>query len=68
MPAESKKQRKFMGMVHAVQTGQIAAPSREVAKVARTMKKSDAAEFARTKEKGLPVKKTHTGHLTKKNF
>jgi hypothetical protein len=57
MPAESKKQRRFMGMVHAVQTGEIAPPSAAVAEVARTMKPSDAREFAETKEKGLPTRK-----------
>lgn len=56
MPAESKKQRRFMGMVHAVQTGEIKAPSPEVARAAKTMKKSDAKDFAKTKEKGLPMK------------
>jgi hypothetical protein len=57
--AVSKKQQKFMGMVHAAQKGEKPA-SKEVAKVAKTMKKSDAEDFAATKHKGLPekVKKT----------
>jgi len=54
--AVSKKQQKFMGMVHATQKGE-KAPSKEVAKVAKTMKKSDAEDFAATKHKGLPEKK-----------
>jgi len=54
--AVSKKQQKFMGMVHATQKGE-KAPSKEVAKVAKTMKKSDAEDFASTKHKGLPEKK-----------
>jgi len=54
--ATSKKQQKFMGMVHATQKGE-KAPSKEVAKVAKTMKKSDAEDFASTKHKGLPEKK-----------
>lgn len=45
-----------MGMVHATQKGE-KAPSKEVAKVAKTMKKSDAEDFASTKHKGLPEKK-----------
>ena len=53
--AVSKKQQKFMGMVHATQKGE-KAPSKEVAKVAKTMKKSDAEDFASTKHKGLPEK------------
>ena len=51
--AESKAQQRFMGMVHAAQKGEKAA-SPEVAKVARSMKKSDAKDFAKTKHKGLP--------------
>ena len=54
--AVSKKQQKFMGMVHAAQKGE-KAPSKEVAKVAKTMKKGDAEDFASTKHKGLPEKK-----------
>jgi hypothetical protein len=53
--AVSKKQQKFMGMVHAAQKGEKPA-SKEVAKVAKTMKKSDAEDFAATKHKGLPEK------------
>jgi hypothetical protein len=53
--AVSKKQQKFMGMVHATQKGE-KAPSKEVAKVAKTMNKSDAKDFASTKQKGLPEK------------
>jgi len=54
--ASSKKQQKFMGMVHAAQKGEKPA-SKEVGKVARTMKKGDAEDFAATKHKGLPEKK-----------
>jgi hypothetical protein len=53
--AVSKKQQKFMGMVHAAQKGEKAA-SKEVGKVAKSMKKSDAKDFAATKHKGLPEK------------
>lgn len=54
--AVSKKQQRFMGMVHAAQKGEKPA-SKEVGKVAKTMKKSDAEDFAKTKHKGLPEKK-----------
>jgi hypothetical protein len=54
--AVSKKQQKFMGMVHAAQKGEKPA-SKEVAKTAKTMKKGDAEDFASTKHKGLPEKK-----------
>jgi len=54
--AVSKKQQKFMGMVHATQKGE-KAPSKEVAKVAKSMGKKDAEDFASTEHKGLPEKK-----------
>lgn len=51
--AVSQAQQKFMGMVHAAQKGAKPA-SPEVAKVAKTMGKKDARDFAATKHKGLP--------------
>ncbi|NBU82683.1 MAG: DUF3008 family protein, partial [Flavobacteriaceae bacterium] len=57
MPAVSKAQQRFMGMVHATQKGDIEAPSKEVEKAADSMKKSDAKDFASTKHKGLPMHK-----------
>jgi hypothetical protein len=53
--AVSKKQQKFMGMVHAAQKGEKPA-SKEVAKVAKEMPKKAAKDFASTKHKGLPEK------------
>jgi hypothetical protein len=58
--AVSKKQQKFMGMVHAAQKGGKPA-SGAVAKTAKTMKKGDAEDFASTKHKGLPEKKKPEG-------
>lgn len=55
--AVSQQQQKFMGMVHAMQKGEkIKGASPELKKVARTMKKSDVKDFAKTKHKGLPKK------------
>ena len=54
--AVSKKQQKFMGMVHAAQKGEKPA-SGAVAKVAKDMGKKDVKDFAATKHKGLPEKK-----------
>lgn len=54
MPAVSKAQQRFMGMVHSTQKGDIESPSKEVEKVADTMKKVDVKDFASTKHKGLP--------------
>ena len=56
MPAVSKAQQKFMGMVHAAQKGEKPA-SPAVAKVAASMKKKDAKDFASTPRSGLPAKK-----------
>jgi hypothetical protein len=53
--AVSKKQQRFMGMVHATQKGE-KAPSAAVSKVAKSMGKKDAKDFASTKHKGLPEK------------
>lgn len=56
MPAKSRSQQRFMGMVHNCQkTGKCA--SKEVAKTAKSMKKKDAEDFASTKHAGLPDKK-----------
>jgi hypothetical protein len=63
--AVSKKQQKFMGMVHAAQKGEKPA-SGAVAKTAKTMKKGDAEDFAGTKHKGLPEKKKPEGKKKEK--
>jgi hypothetical protein len=53
--AVSKKQQRFMGMVHAAQKGEKPS-SKAVGKVANSMKPKDTADFAKTKHKGLPDK------------
>lgn len=60
MPSVSKSQQRFMGMVRAVQKGDMKAPSKEVADAAKSMKKKDAKDFAKTKHKNLPEKKDAT--------
>ena len=57
MPAKSIKQQRFFGMVRAAQKGEMENPSSEVAQAAATMSKSDVKKFAKTKHKGLPMKK-----------
>tara|TARA_B100002019_G_scaffold80916_1_gene69850 strand:- start:316 stop:1161 length:846 start_codon:yes stop_codon:yes gene_type:complete len=57
MPAVSKAQQRFMGMVRATQKGEMKNPSPEVADAAASMTKKDAKDFASTKHKGLPEKK-----------
>ena len=57
MPAVSKKQQKFFGIVRAIQKGEMASTTPETAKVANDMKKKDVKDIASTKHKGLPEKK-----------
>jgi hypothetical protein len=57
MPAVSKAQQRFMGMVHAVQKGDMEAPSKEIEKAADSMSDKDAKDYASTSHKGLPNKK-----------
>ena len=54
MPAKSKAQQRFMGMVHAAQKGELDNPSAEVEKAADSMSDADAKDYASTKHKGLP--------------
>ena len=56
MPAVSKAQQRFMGMVHAAQKGDMENPSPEVEKAADSMSDKDAKDFASTSHKGLPDK------------
>ena len=57
MPAVSKKQQRFFGMVRAAQKGEMDNPSKEVLDVANDISMKDAKKFAKTKHKGLPEKK-----------
>ena len=59
MPALSKKQQKFMGIVRSIQKGEQPASkfSKDAQDVAKDMKKSSVKKFAGTKHKGLPMKK-----------
>ena len=56
MPAVSKKQQQFFGIVRAIQKGEQAPTTPETAKAAADIKKSDVKKFASTKHKGLPNK------------
>jgi hypothetical protein len=55
--ALSKSMQRFMGMVHAVQKGDMTAPSPAVAKAAKGMSMKAAHDYAATKHAGLPEKK-----------
>ena len=63
MPALSKKQQRFFGIVRAIQKGAQAPPTPETAKAAEDMKKTDVKKFASTKHKGLPEKKVTSEEL-----
>ena len=56
MPASSKAQQKFMGMVHALQKGELSPSdvSDKVKDAADQMKDSDAEDYASTKHTGKP--------------
>ena len=57
MPAVSRAQQRFFGMVRAAQKGDLKSPSPQVQRAAASIKKKDAKDFASTKHKGLPEKK-----------
>jgi hypothetical protein len=57
MPAKSKAQQRFFGMVRAAQKGEMENPSPEVTKAASSMSKSDVKKYAETKHDKLPEKK-----------
>ena len=65
MPAVSKKQQQFFGIVRAIQKGEQAPTTPETAKAAADMKKSDVKKFASTKHKGLPNKVVQKEELDK---
>lgn len=67
MPAKSKHQQRFFGMVHQCQkTGKCSSP--EVEKVAKKISNKDAEEFASTKHNGLPAKVENYYFPTFKEF
>ena len=57
MPAVSKAQQRFFGMVRAAQKGEMKNPSSEILDVADDISVNDAKKMAKTKHKGLPEKK-----------
>jgi hypothetical protein len=56
MPAASKAQQRFFGMVRATQKGEMKNPSSEILDVADDISVKDAKKMAKTKHKGLPEK------------
>ena len=67
--AESQAQQKVAGMAHAIQKGEMKGkPGMPATEMAKSMSKTDTKSMASTKHAGLPVKKTNTGNLSKRNF
>ena len=58
MPAKSKAQQKYMGLVYALKKGDVKPSdvSQDVIDAAKSMKTKDVKDFASTKHKGLPNK------------
>jgi len=54
MPAKSKSQQRFFGMVDAYKKGELENPSPEIKKAAKSMTKKEIKKFAKTKHDGLP--------------
>lgn len=69
--AESKSQQRFMGMVDAIQKGELDPNTlknpEQFIKAANDMSKKDIKDFASTKHKGLPEKVEEIGLLTQGN-
>ena len=55
MPAQSKSQQRFFGVVKSMQKGDIPKKGK-AGKIAKTMSKDDVDDFASTKHKGKPEK------------
>lgn len=59
MPARSRAQQRFFGMVHAYQKGKFKNAPEEIKSVAKSISYEAATEFAKTKHDNLPEKKAH---------
>ena len=66
MPAVSKKQQRFFGIVRAIQKGEQKPTTPETAKAASGMKMKSVKKFAKTKHKGLPEVKESVMDLVRK--
>jgi hypothetical protein len=75
MPAKSKSQQRFMGMVHAYQKGELNTSDMDkdllskIKSTAKSMSKGEAKKYAETKHKGLPEEvKENIKNLSFKQF
>ena len=69
MPAKSKQQQKFMGLVHAYKKGEVPASkvSSAIKQAAKSMSKKSVKKYAKTKHDDLPkkVKESKTSNMMK---
>ncbi len=56
MPAKSKKQQRFFGLIKSIQEGKTKGTAR-TRKIARNITKKAVDEYAKTKIKNLPLRK-----------
>ena len=68
MPAKSKSQQRFFGMVDAYKKGEMKNPSKEVKNAADSMTRKEVEDFAETKHKGLPEKVKESKGCCKKSI
>ena len=70
MPATSKAQQRLMGLVKAVQAGDVpkSKVTKKIRQMAKDMKKKDVDKYAGTKHKGLPNKVEENSRAIKKSI
>lgn len=67
MPAKSKAQKKFFGLLYAYKKGKVKSLPKRLKKIADSMTLKDLKDFTKTKEKDLP-NKIEESLLTKRIF
>jgi hypothetical protein len=65
MPARSKSQQRFFGMISAYKKGKLKHAPKRIRDAAKHISKEDADDFARTKHDGLPEKKEKAAEMTR---
>lgn len=68
MPAKSKAQQRFFGMVDAYKKGEMPDASQEIKDAAKSMTKKQIKDFAETKHKGLPEHKKKAKKITEREI
>lgn len=65
MPARSKSQQRFFGMISAYKKGKLKNAPKRIRDAAKHISKEDADDFARTKHDGLPEKKEKAAEMAR---